>query len=173
MTVATDQIDDLPHSDRKRIILSIDAMGGDEGPAAIVAGICRSARKNPDLGFIVHGPAATLTPLFAKRKELVGLYDICDVPDVVEMSDKPSQTLRTGKNTSMWSAIDSVKNREANVVVSCGNTGALMAVSMIRLRKLEGVNRPAIACLWPSRSKQEFNILLDVGADIRADSHDL
>ncbi|MDG1076137.1 MAG: phosphate acyltransferase PlsX [Planktotalea sp.] len=173
MTVATDQIDDLPHSDRKRIILSIDAMGGDEGPAAIVAGICRSARKNPDLGFIVHGPAATLTPLFAKRKELVGLYDICDVPDVVEMSDKPSQTLRTGKNTSMWSAIEAVRSGEAAACVSCGNTGALMAMSMIRLRKLPGVNRPAIGILWPSRSEHGFNVMLDVGADIRADATDL
>ena len=73
----------------------------------------------------------------------------------------------------MWGAIDSVKNGEATVAVSCGNTGALMALSMIRLRKLPGINRPAIACLWPSRNPGGFNLMLDVGADIKADAADL
>ena len=73
----------------------------------------------------------------------------------------------------MWSTIESVRKGEAQAAVSCGNTGALMALSMLRLRKLPGVNRPAIACLWPSRNRQGFNIMLDVGADIRADAHDL
>ncbi len=71
---------------------------------------------------------------------------------VVTMDDKPSQVMRHGKGTSMWSAIEAVRNGEADVCVSCGNTGALMALSMMRLRKLEGVNRPAIACFWPSRN---------------------
>ena len=73
----------------------------------------------------------------------------------------------------MWSAISSVRDKEAEVCISCGNTGALMAVSMIRLRRLEGINRPAIACLWPSRNPNGFNVMLDVGADIRADEDDL
>lgn len=73
----------------------------------------------------------------------------------------------------MWSAIKSVQIGEANVCVSCGNTGALMALSMLRLRKSPGVNRPAIACLWPSRNELGFNIVLDVGADIKADEQDL
>ena len=89
------------------------------------------------------------------------------------MHDKPSQVVRNGEGTSMWSAIESVRTGEATVTVSCGNTGALMALSMIRLRKLPGVNRPAIACLWPSRNPQGFNIMLDVGADVRADAPDL
>ena len=78
MTVSHDLIGDPTAAASKRIILSIDAMGGDEGPAAIVAGISRSVQRNPELGFIVHGPAATLTPLFAKRKELTGLYELRD-----------------------------------------------------------------------------------------------
>ena len=73
----------------------------------------------------------------------------------------------------MWSAIESVRDNEASVAVSCGNTGALMALSMIRLRRLPGVNRPAIAILWPSRNPQGFNVMLDVGADVRADAQDL
>jgi glycerol-3-phosphate acyltransferase PlsX len=89
------------------------------------------------------------------------------------MEDKPSQVVRTGKDTSMWSAVEAVRSGEATVAVSCGNTGALMAVSMIRLRKLPGVNRPAIAVLYPSRNPKGFNVMLDVGADVRADADDL
>jgi glycerol-3-phosphate acyltransferase PlsX len=89
------------------------------------------------------------------------------------MNDKPSQVVRTGKDSSMWSAIESVRSGEAAVAVSCGNTGALMAMSMIRLRKLPGVNRPAIAVLYPSSNPQGFNVMLDVGADVRADADDL
>jgi glycerol-3-phosphate acyltransferase PlsX len=81
--------------------------------------------------------------------------------------------MRQGKGTSMWSTLEAVRNGEATVAVSCGNTGALMALSMVRLRKLPGVNRPAIAVLWPSRNQQGFNVMLDVGADIRADAQDL
>ncbi|MEM7711743.1 MAG: phosphate acyltransferase PlsX, partial [Pseudomonadota bacterium] len=92
---------------------------------------------------------------------------------VVTMDDKPAQVMRNGKDTSMWSAIESVRDGESSVCVSCGNTGALLAVSMIRLRKLPGVNRPALACLWPSRNPSGFNVMLDAGADIRADADDL
>lgn len=156
----------------QKTVISIDAMGGDRGPAAVVAGISKSASKNPDIRFIVHGPQDVLAPLVAKRK-LEELCDIRDASDVVSMDAKPSHVMRNGKGTSMWSAIESVRNKEADVCVSCGNTGALMAVAMIRLRKVEGVNRPAIACLWPSRNASGFNIMLDVGADIRADQDDL
>ncbi|GFE63619.1 phosphate acyltransferase PlsX [Litoreibacter roseus] len=155
-----------------RTVLSIDAMGGDSGPAVVVAGMAKSAEKNPDIRFILHGPKNELKPLVNKRK-LQDLVEIRDAEDVVSMEAKPSHVMRHGKGTSMWSAIESVRNGEAEVCVSCGNTGALMAVSMIRLRKIEGVNRPAIACLWPSRNPGGFNLMLDVGADIRADQDDL
>ena len=154
-------------------IISVDAMGGDRGPATVVAGIALSAKVNPEIGFILHGPKAELEKLVAKRKPLLGRVEIRDAQDVVLMTDKPSQILRHGKATSMWSAVEAVKSGAADVCVSCGNTGALMAISMIRLRKLPGVNRPAIAILWPSRNPQGFNVMLGVGADIRADEHDL
>jgi len=156
-----------------RVILSVDAMGGDKGPAVVVAGCSDSAKKNPNIGFILHGPRAELERLVAKRKPLQGRCEIRDAAEVVTMEDKPSHVVRHGKATSMWSAIEAVRNGEATVAVSCGNTGALMALSMIRLRKLPGVNRPAIAVLWPSRNVQGFNVMLDVGADVRADAQDL
>ena len=154
-------------------VLSIDAMGGDLGPEAVVAGLALAVKTIPEIRFIVHGDKPALDALIAKRR---GLSDHCEVrhaAEVVAMTDKPSQVLRTGKDTSMWSAVEAVKSGEATVCVSCGNTGALMAVSTIRLRKLPGVNRPAIAILWPSRNPSGFNVMLDVGADIRADADDL
>ena len=156
-----------------RTIISVDAMGGDRGPAAVVAGLALSATKAPGIGFLLHGPEAELRPLVEKRRALRGRCEIRNATGVVTMDDKPSQVMRNGKGTSMWSTIESVRDGEASVAVSCGNTGALMAISMIRLRKLPGVNRPAIACLWPSRNPGGFNIMLDVGADIRADERDL
>jgi glycerol-3-phosphate acyltransferase PlsX len=156
----------------KRIVLSIDAMGGDRGPTAVVAGMAESAAKNPDLHFIVHGPKEELDRLVARRK-LTGRCEVRDAPGVVRMDEKPSQALRHGQDTSMWSAIEAVRAGEAQVCVSCGNTGALMLLSMVRLKKLPGVNRPAIAVLWPSRNPGGFNVLLDAGADIKADEQDL
>ncbi|MCI2393337.1 phosphate acyltransferase PlsX [Aliiroseovarius sediminis] len=157
----------------KRTIVSVDAMGGDLGPAAVVAGLALSADKNPEIGFILHGNKAELDPLVARTK---GLSEVCEVrhaDEVVTMDDKPSQVMRNGQNTSMWSAIEAVRDGDADVAVSCGNTGALMLLSMVRLRKLPGINRPAIACLWPSHNPSGFNVMLDVGADVRADENDL
>jgi len=153
-------------------VISVDAMGGDNGPATVVAGLCAFLDQNPDARAILHGPQDTLSPLIAKSNHTARIT-ITDASDVVKMTDKPSHVLRHGKNTSMWSAIEAVRNGDAAVVVSCGNTGGLMAMSMLRLRKAEGVNRPAIACLWPSRNPQGFNVMLDAGADIRADQDDL
>jgi glycerol-3-phosphate acyltransferase PlsX len=155
-----------------RTVISVDAMGGDRGPAAVVGGLVRAAEANPEIAFVLHGDEAQLRPLVARRRELDGRCDIRHAPRTVTMQDKPGQVMRHGEGTSMWSCIESVKSGEATVAVSCGNTGALMALSMIRLRKLPGVNRPAIACLWPSRNPGGFNVMLDVGADVKADADD-
>ncbi len=157
---------------KDRITISVDAMGGDMGPAAIVAGISKSASKNSKIRFLVFGPEDELNPLIAKRR-LAGRCEVRDVREFVKMDDKPAQVMRHGKGTTMWAAIDAVKNGEADAVVSCGNTGALMAVSMLALRKLPGVDRPAIGILWPSQNRGGFNVMLDVGADVRADAKDL
>lgn len=157
----------------ERVVISVDAMGGDQGPAAVVAGLVDSMAEHPDMQVILHGDEASLRPLLARHPELASRITLRHADRVVTMEDKPAQVMRHGQGTSMWSAIDAVKNGEASVAVSCGNTGALMAVSMLRLRKLPGVNRPAIACLWPSRNPGGFNLMLDVGADVKAEADDL
>lgn len=157
----------------REVIISVDAMGGDRGPAAVVAGLAICMERHPEMGAIVHGNEAVLQPLIAQHPGLADRCTLRHAPRMVTMSDKPAQVMRHGAGTSMWSTIDSVKSGEASAAVSCGNTGALMAVSMLRLRKLPGVNRPAIACLWPSRNPGGFNLMLDVGADVRAEADDL
>ncbi|NAZ37043.1 phosphate acyltransferase PlsX [Rubellimicrobium sp. CFH 75288] len=152
------------------VVLSLDAMGSDNGPAAVVAGLYQFLKEQPDAKVLLHGPQETLHPLAQPLGERVRLVH---ADGVVAMTDKPSQVMRRGRDTSMWSAIDALREGEAQAAVSCGNTGALMAVAMLRLRRAEGVNRPAIACLWPSRNPSGFNVMLDVGADIRADAEDL
>ena len=160
-------------SDAERIVISVDAMGGDRGPAVVVAGIAESVGRLPNMHVVLHGDEALLAPLLARQPGLLHRCTLRHAPRVVTMDDKPAQVMRHGMGTSMWSAIDSVRDGEATAAVSCGNTGALMAVSMIRLRKLPGVNRPAIACLWPSRNPGGFNLMLDVGADVKAEADDL
>jgi phosphate acyltransferase len=154
-------------------VISVDAMGGDRGPAVVVAGLGICAAKHPGIGFILHGDEPTLRKLVAKTPGLADRVTLVHAERVVTMNDKPSQVMRSGKGTSMWSTIDAVHAGEAQAAVSCGNTGALMAVSMLRLRKIPGVNRPAIACLWPSRNPGGFNVMLDVGAAIEAEAEDL
>lgn len=155
------------------IVLSIDAMGGDRGPAVVISGLNKALWRNPRLKFLIFGDTEEIEPLIAKRPLLRERSTLRHAAGVVTMDAKPSHVMRHGKGTSMWAAIEAVRDGEASVCISCGNTGALMALSMIRLRKLPGVNRPAIACLWPSRNASGFNVMLDAGADIRAEAEDL
>ncbi|MFD0858165.1 phosphate acyltransferase PlsX [Roseovarius aquimarinus] len=163
----------LPAGFEGRVVISVDAMGGDMGPATVVAGIAASAKINSDIAFILHGPEAELAPLVARHKSLRDCCAIRDAVGIVTMNDKPSHVARHGKDTSMWSALEAVRAGEATVCVSCGNTGALMLMSVLRLRRLPGIYRPAIAVMWPSRNPQGFNLLMDGGADVSADAKDL
>lgn len=165
--------DNPAHDPAGAVVVSVDAMGGDGGPAPVIAGMALAARYNDGLRFIVAGNEAELSKLISRRIHLTDKCTIRHADGVVTMDEKPSHVMRHGKGTSMWAAIEAVRDGDASVCVSCGNTGALMALSMVRLRKLAGVNRPAIACLWPSRNPGGFNVMLDAGADIRADSEDL
>jgi len=161
-----------PHTPKDKIVIAIDAMGGDNGPAVVIDGMVKSAEKNPHIAFVLHGPRSELEPLVAKKKALNGLVSYSDASGVVSMDDKPGAVIRR-KDTSMYSAVDSVRAGEAHSAVSCGNTGALMALSTLRLRKLPGVDRTAISIRWPALSKQGFNVMLDVGADLQADAKNL
>lgn len=154
-------------------VISIDAMGGDSGVEAVIDGMELSATINPDIRFIVHGNSAEINRVLAKHAELAPRVDVRHAEKVISMDEKPARALRGGKDSSMWNALESVEKGEATVAISCGNTGALMAIAMLRLRKMPGVNRPAIAVMWPSRNPSGHNVMLDMGADIKADAEDL
>jgi fatty acid/phospholipid biosynthesis enzyme len=109
------------------LTVSVDAMGGDAGPSVVVAALARAVVRHPNVRFLLHGDEAELKPLFAKRGKLLEKIEIRHSPDRVRMEDKPSQVLRRGRNTSMWRTIESVAKKEAQVAISAGNTGALMA----------------------------------------------
>lgn len=155
----------------RELTVSIDAMGGDAGPGVVLAALSRSLVRHPDVRFLLHGDEALLKPLLAKRAKLAARTAIRHSAEHVRMEEKPGQALRRGRNTSMWRAIESVAKKEAEVAVSAGNTGALMAMSMFQLGLLEGIDRPAIAALWPTKRGQ--TVVLDVGANIATDSQQL
>jgi phosphate acyltransferase len=155
------------------IVISIDAMGGDRGVGDVLLGMAMSLDKNPRLRYILHGDRRTLSHVIPKRGPLAERTEIRHADDVIAMDEKPSKALRRAQGSSMWNALETVKSGESPVVISCGNTGALMALAMLQLRKAPGVNRPAIAVLWPSMNESGYNVLLDAGADIRADADDL
>ena len=155
----------------RELTVSIDAMGGDAGPGIVVAALARSVLRHPSVRFILHGDEAELNALFAKRTKLLERVAIRHAPDRVRMEEKPGLALRRGRNSSMWRAIDSVKQKEAEVAVSAGNTGALMAMSMFQLGTLENISRPAIAALWPTKRGQ--SVVLDVGANVTATEEQL
>src|SRR5262245_57486715 len=108
-------------------------MGGDAGPAAVVDGAAIARRRHPKVRFLLHGDEGVLRPLLARHRALAKRAEIRHAPGVVHMSEKPSQAVRRGRNSSMWHAVESVAKRESDVAVSSGNTGALMAISMFRL----------------------------------------
>ena len=154
-------------------VISVDAMGGDKGPGPLMAGLARVARHDPNLRFILHGRESDIFRHVRRRKWLRDRYEIRETPDVVAMDEKPSRALRTGKKSSLWQALDSVASKEAKVAFTAGNTGAIVAMAMLVLRRAPGVSRPAIAVHWPANNPRLFNVVLDMGADIRADAKTL
>ena len=154
-------------------IISVDVMGGDTGPEPMLAGLNRAAKEDPSLRFLLHGKEDEITALLARKKYLQGKIQIFHTDDVVGMSEKPSKALRTGRNSSLWRALESVKSGDARVALSAGNTGAIVAMSTLVLRKAPAVDRAAIAVHWPAKRPEGYNVVLDMGADVRADVRNL
>ena len=157
----------------KKITLSVDCMGGDNSIDDIIGGIKSFCIENKNDHFLLHGKKEVISKALNKFPEIRHLCKIKHCDKVISMGDKPSQSIRGGRYSSMWNSIESVKKEQAQVVVSCGNTGSLMAISTLILRKLPDVKRPAIAIFWPSTSIKGFNVVLDAGADIKAQPTDL
>ncbi|MBL1406759.1 MAG: phosphate acyltransferase PlsX [Rhizobiales bacterium] len=152
--------------------ISLDAMGGDNGPSVVLGGAAKALERKPDISFILYGDEAILNAELQNFPKLQknAIVKHCDVH--IDMDEKPSKALRKGRGKSgMWLAIAAVKTGEADVCVSAGNTGALMAMSRFCLRTMAGIERPAMAALWPTLKGE--SVVLDVGANVGADSGQL
>src|SRR5882757_10304323 len=156
----------------EKVRIALDAMGGDHGPSVVVAGAARALLQHPDATFILFGDQTKIAPLLATEPRLKDACRLVHTDVAVRMDDKPSQALRNGRwKSSMWLAIDAIKKGEADVAVSAGNTGALMAMAKFNLRTMPGIERPAIAALWPTLKGD--SVVLDVGATIGAEADHL
>jgi glycerol-3-phosphate acyltransferase PlsX len=155
-----------------KVRIALDAMGGDVGAPVVIPGAAISLQRHREIEFILVGDRARIGPELDRHPELKAASKIVHTDVAVSGADKPSQALRRGRKTSsMWLAIDAVKKGEADVAISAGNTGALMAMSRFNLRTLPGIDRPAITGIWPTRRGQ--SVVLDLGATIGGDAHHL
>ena len=135
----------------KRFEIALDAMGGDVGASVVIPGAAISLSRHPDTEFLLFGDRASIDAQLSRYPAMKAVSRVFHTDVAVSMDDKPSQALRRGRKTSsMWLAIDAVKKGEADVAVSAGNTGALMAMARFNLRMLPGIDRPAIAAVWPT-----------------------
>jgi phosphate acyltransferase len=151
-------------------VISIDAMGGDFGPPVIVAGLAGEveAWRAKGVRFLLHGDKARIEAEFARHPAARALCDIHHTAQVVAMDEKPAQAVRRGKGSSLWNAIEAIREGKAHAAVSAGNSGALMAISKLILRMASDLDRPAFVVSWPSRAG--VTSVLDVGANIDCDA---
>jgi glycerol-3-phosphate acyltransferase PlsX len=155
-----------------QLLLSIDGMGGDHAPDIVVEGMDIAVRRSAGLRFLVHGDPQRLSALLDDFPRAKAACEIVAAEKAIGMDMKASQALRQGKGSSLWNAVAAVETGQAHAVVSAGNTGAFMAISMFRLRTMEGVHRPALAARWPTASGG-YVVILDVGANVEADAEQL
>ncbi len=155
-----------------KLTIALDAMGGDHGPETVVPGAALAAERHPGFTFLFYGDEARIAPLLDAHPKLKPVSIISHTDVAVAMDDKPSQALRRGRGkSSMWQAIEAVRDGKASAAVSAGNTGALMAMARFVLKTLPGIERPAIAVLWPTEKGE--SVVLDVGATVGADARQL
>ena len=152
------------------MVISVDAMGGDNSPRAVIEGLAIAAKEHPDIRFIVFGDTAKVNPIFQQYPILEKVCELRHSSEMVHNEDKPSSVIRN-RNTSMFMAIDAVKKGEAQAVVSAGNTGALMAISKLTLKTITKIHRPAIVSIMPHRYGRY--VMLDLGANTECDAINL
>ncbi len=154
-----------------KVVLALDGMGGDRAPEVVVDGADIARERYPGTTFLLFGDQARLKPLVDKKKGLAQVLEIVPTEDVVLAEDKPSFALRRRRKSSMWFAVEAAAQGRADTVVSAGNTGALLAISMFAMRMVEGAHRPALASFLPT-SRGE-TIMLDLGANLECDAENL
>ena len=154
----------------KQITIAVDAMGGDNSPNKVIDGIIHHNKKNKNCFYKIFGDEVKIKKCLGSNLNK-NSYEIFHTIEKVEGTDSPLGAAKKGKNTSMWLAIESVKNKEADIVVSAGNTGALLVIAKLNLTMIENIDKPALSALWPN--KKGMSVVIDLGANIECSEKNL
>jgi phosphate acyltransferase len=154
----------------KVITIAVDAMGGDGAPKKIIDGITLHYNNNKNTFYQIFGDRNQISKFLTSKLDEKS-FEIIHTNEIVEGTDTPLGAAKRGKNTSMWLAIESVKNKKADIVISAGNTGALLVIAKLNLKMIESIDKPALSALWPN--KKGMSVVLDLGANIECSSKNL
>ena len=152
------------------ITIAVDAMGGDGSPKKILDGIYDHNKKSKNIKYLIFGNKDIIETFIPKSLNK-SCFEIVDTKNKVEGKDTPLEAAKRGKDTSMWLSIESVKNKKADIVISAGNTGALLVISKLNLKMIENIDKPALSALWPNKSG--MSVVLDLGANIECNEKNL
>ena len=154
----------------KLITIAVDAMGGDGSPKKIIQGIAHHYKENKDTFYQIFGDRDLIIKFIPNSLDKEA-YKINHTKEFVQGTDTPLGAAKRGKKTSMWLSIESVKNKKADIVISAGNTGALLVISKLNLKMIENIDKPALSALWPN--KKGMSVVLDLGANIECSDKNL
>ena len=154
-----------------KVKIAVDAMGGENAPKKIIKGIKLSLKQNVDNYFYIFGKRSLIEDEIKNNNFISKNFEIIDTKDTISDDESPLSAAKKSKETSMWKAIEFLKNKKADITLSAGNTGAMLVISRLLLNNIKGINKPALAGLWPS--KNNMNIVLDLGANIVCDEKNL
>ena len=152
------------------IKIAVDAMGGDNSPKKIIDGIIHHHKSNKDVFYKIFGDEIKINKLI-DNKITKDNFEISNTLNKVSSEDSPLEGAKRGKDTSMWLAVESVKKKDCDIVISAGNTGALLVISKLNLKMIENIDKPALSALWPN--KKGMSVVLDLGANIDCSSKNL
>ena len=152
------------------IKIAVDAMGGDGSPKKIIEGIIHNHKSNKENFFKIFGNKNEIEKILDNKIEKK-YYEIVNTQNIVKSTDSPLEAAKRGKDSSMWLSIESVKNKESDIVISAGNTGALLVIAKLNLKMIENIDKPALSALWPN--KKGMSVVLDLGANIECNSKNL
>ena len=154
----------------RKIKIAVDAMGGDNSPNKVINGILENYKENKNIVYNIFGDKEKIKILLPKNYD-DQVFNIFNTTNKILDTDSPLSAAKKGKDTSMWLTIQSVKNNESDVAISAGNTGALFVISKLNLKMIENIDKPALSALWPN--KNNFNVVLDLGANIECSDKNL
>ena len=155
----------------KSIKIAVDAMGGDNSPKKIIDGIEIYYNENQDVFYNIFGDKNVIEKLILNKSIKRENYELIHTEEKIEGEDSALSAAKRGKNTSMWLAIESVKNKTSDIIVSAGNTGALFVIAKLNLNMIENIDKPALSGLWPN--KNGMNVVLDLGANVECSEKNL